>query len=251
MNTDNKIFSLFPAMVLVLIMVTTACKKEHCLDCFKGTGEIVTEERVLGDFGKIILYDRINLNITQDTINSVSIEGGAHIIPYVATEIVDGVLSIRDDNRCNWVRSFKKEINVDLHCKQLFMIEYRGAGAVKSTNTLVSDSVELNFWDGSGCITLDVDCRMVRVHQHTGCGDAELSGKTQFASFYNHGNGQLRCRQLIAQTVDINAQCTNESYLYAGTYLFARIGYVGNVYYAGNPTIESVIIDQGQLIPIE
>jgi hypothetical protein len=235
--------------ILSLLVIFSACKKEHC---FKSAGNWISEDRLLENFGKIVLYDNINLYITQDTVNRLSIQGGSHIIPYVLTEVKDGVLTIRDENSCNWLRSYKKKINVFLQCKTLFMIEYRGAGEVKSMNTIVSDSVELNFWDGSGCISLNLDCRMVRVHQHTGCGDAELSGRTTNASYYNRGNGQLRSRNLISDYTDIDAKCTNDSYIYAGNTLFARIGYIGNVYYAGHPTtLDTVITERGQLFRLD
>ncbi len=239
-------------IILVLLTFAAGCQKEHCLDCFKGTGQKTTEQRTLGDFSSIELFDHINLYLISDSLNTVTIEGGANIIPYVLTEITDGKLTIRDENRCNWVRNFKKEINVFLHYKNLSKLEYRGSGIIQSMDTLVSDSLELNFWDGSASINMAVKCCTLRVHQHTGCGDAEISGSAHYAYYYNRGNGQLRNRGLIASIVEIDAKCTNDSYVYATDALVARIGYIGNVYYAGRPTsIETKITERGRLIPLE
>jgi hypothetical protein len=239
-------------LIWVCMLGFTACEKEHCLDCFKGTGEIITEERTLENFNTINLSDRMNLYIQQDTVDKVIVEAGEKLISSVITEVDDGVLTIRDDNKCNWVRSYKKEINVYLHCSNLFMINYYGAGNVKSTNTIVSDSLALNFWDGSGVITLNVNCMMVKVALHTGPGDAEISGNTQYAAYYTRGNGQIRCSDLKSVNSDIDSKGTNDCYINCTGHLFARIGYIGNVYYSGSPTIiESEITERGQLIPLE
>lgn len=243
-------------MRLLLLMLSLfffeGCKKEHCLDCFKGTGDVINEERVIEEFYKISLSDRINLYITQDSINKVVVEGGEHLLPFVVTEVKDGILNIRDDNRCNWVRSFKEDINVYLHCKSIYLIEYTGSGEVRGLNTIHSDTIELNYWGGSGCITLDVECNMVKVHQHTGCGDAELSGKTGKAYYYNRGTGQARCRNLITSAAEIDSKCTGDSYIYTNHSLAAGVRYIGNVYYAGQPDIiYSEVTERGRLIPLE
>lgn len=242
----NGLLLIIPAFI---VLVFAGCKKENC---FKSTGKIVTEERQLEDFGKIELSDYINLFITQDTVNRILVEAGENLISAVVTEVNDGVLVIKNNNMCNWMRSYKKQINVYLFCRNLFMINYNGAGDVKSMNTIVSDSVELNFWSGAGQISLDVQCRIVRIHMHTGVGDAEVSGTTQYLSCFYRGNGQVRCTNLQASDAYIDSKGTNDCYINTTGHLSARIGYIGNVYYSGQPSsIESEITERGRLIPLE
>jgi hypothetical protein len=241
--TSILLFSLF-----VWVMMS-GCKKDHCLDCFKSAGEQVSEDRSCSDISEIELYDRINLYLTQDTFCSIRVEAGEHLIKGVITEVEGSRLIIRNENRCNWVRSFDNTINVYLSIRTFRKIDYRGAGEVKSTNTITNDTVELNFWDGSGLISLDVVCKEARVHCHTGCGDGELRGNAESAYFYNRGNGQIRCSELRAKSAIIDSKCTNDCYIYASESLSARIGYIGNVYYKGNPpVIDSVITERGHLI---
>jgi hypothetical protein len=252
--SKRKQYLFFPGAALLMMLVTLVftmegCKKDRCL---KSTGSIIKEERQLGDFGKIILTDNINLYITQDSINRAEVEAGANLIPYIKTEVENRVLTVRDDNTCNWMRSYKKKINVYLHCRELFLLEYRGGGNVSGTNTIVSDTLELDFWDGSGSVTLDVNCRTVRMHLHTGPGDAFISGTTQNAYYYTRGNGLIRCDKLKSGYTLVDAAGTNDSYVHSSGMLIASIGYIGNVYYSGNPgLILPQINERGQLIPLE
>jgi hypothetical protein len=239
-------------MIFVLLCIFIGCRKDHCLDCFKSSGKIKMEERALADFGKIVLSDRINLFIRQDSVNRVVVEAGANLLPGIVTKIENEILTIRDDNKCNWVRSYKKNINLYLYCRHLFMIDYKGAGDVKGLNTIVSDSVEFNFWDGSGIISLDLQCRMVRVHLHTGPGDIELTGTTQNALYYARGTGSIKCRNLISGYTYIDSKGTNDHYINCSNELFARISSSGNVYYTGHPGIINTEINAGgSLIPLD
>jgi hypothetical protein len=235
-------------IILISLLMNAGCKKDRC---FKSAGKITTEERALDDFVKIVLSGDINLFIQQDTVNRVVVEAGANLIPWIFTKTEDEVLTISDGNTCKWMRSYKKEINVYLYCRHPFMIEYRGAGDIKGLNTIVSDSLVLDFWDGSGIITLDVQCKILKVNMHTGPGDAELTGTAQEALYYCRSNGQLRCSGLITGYVYIDAKGTNDSYVYSNYYLGARIGYIGNVYYTGSPQVISAEINErGQLIEL-
>jgi hypothetical protein len=168
----------------------------------------------------------------------------------ITTEVEDGVLKIRDENQCNWVRSYKKEINIYLQCRELSKIIYSGAGNVTGMNTIVSDSMEYDFWSGSGVISMDIQCRLLHANMHTGPGDAILTGTAQSAYYYSNGNGKLKCDGLKAEHVDFDWVSTNDCWINCSNDLTGTIGYIGNVYYTGNPAVIQVQEkDQGQLIP--
>jgi hypothetical protein len=239
-------------LLLFLTISLASCKKEHCFDCFKSTGKIVTEERSLEHFSSIHVSGQIHVLIKQESMNKAIVEAGQNLLNGIATRVEDGVLYIENNNKCNWVRSFKKDINITLYCKELAMITYTGAGTIRSSGTIVSDVLELDYWSGSGEVILDVQCSRVLVHMHTGPADAEISGTTDYAYFYTRGNGQARCRGLVSKKVEIDWKGTNDCWVHCTEELFANIGYIGNVYYAGNPpVIQAVITERGQLIPLE
>jgi hypothetical protein len=237
---------------LLVAILLTGCEKEHCFDCFKSAGKTISQERECPPFRDILLEDRINLTITHAAQNRLTVEAGENLIDGVMTEFDGSQLHIWNANRCNWVRSFENTINITLALDSLESIDFRGAGAVTSSNTLPCDTLTLNFWDASGTVTLQVACNEARVHLHTGCGDAFLSGTTNTAYYYNRGNGAIRCSELVSVGTTVDSKCTNDCYIHAGYWLNARIGYIGNVWYAGHPAlIDSVITERGRLIPLD
>jgi hypothetical protein len=239
-------------LVLILVGCASACNKEDCPDCLQKAGSMARESRDLDVFREIRLSDRINLVITQDTVNRVLIEAGKNLIPEVVTQVEAGVLTIRDDNTCNWVRSYENSITVYLQCKELRNIYYDGAGSITGTNEMVADTLEVNLWDGSGKIRLQTDCDELRVHLHTGCGDVEIYGKARNAYYYSRGNGQIHNENLDVPGIYIDASCTGDLFVRATEHIFARLGYDGNVYYWGKPAnVESEISGNGRLIPME
>lgn len=243
------------SLIVLLLLFCSACDKDHSFDCFRSTGAVTTETRTVGDFYEICLEDNVNLYITQDTTlsqNYLYVEAGENLIAGIETEVSEGILYLRNANRCNWVRSYKVPVNVYLFCRSLFVFDYRGAGDIKAMNTVVADTLEFNFWGASGCVTMDVRCKKVKVHQHTGCGDAELTGVCQEAYYYTRNAGQIRCSGLHTPLAMIDSKNTNDSFIFADDHLIAGVRYTGNVWYAGHPhLIDSVTTERGRLLPLD
>jgi hypothetical protein len=96
--------------IMTISLFSLSCNKENRCDCFKSTGDITSESRNISDFKKIILEDNINLYITPDTIYSLTIEAGAHLLKSIKTEVTDSCLILKNENKCNWVRNYKDKI---------------------------------------------------------------------------------------------------------------------------------------------
>lgn len=237
---------------IVFIPLLWACNKSECPDCLKSTGEIITEERILSEFNKVIVYSRINLNLIQDTVNKIIIEAGENLLPKIITEINDGFLTIRDDNKCNWVRSYKNEINITLYCKTLNLIDCRTTGYVRGLNTFQVDTFDVNAWDGNPEIKFDIIAKSTYVRMHTGPGSVELSGTSGQAYYYSRAYGPINCKNLITPYAFIDIRCVSDAYIYSNSLIEGEIGYIGNVYYAGNPQILEVNMwHDGKLLPID
>src|SRR6266498_3690513 len=78
-----------------------ACGKGICI---QGTGDITTETRTVAPFTEINLYNRVNVILTQDTMNLVQVETGRHLLSGIETSVSDNGLTIADNNTCNWAR---------------------------------------------------------------------------------------------------------------------------------------------------
>ena len=69
-------------------------------DCFNGTGIVKKETRILGDFDSIYVDRRLNIVLVQDSVNFAVVEAGEHLLDMIETEIQNGELTLRNNNKC-------------------------------------------------------------------------------------------------------------------------------------------------------
>ena len=237
---------------LLLSVMLISCEKSEVGDCFKGAGNIIIVTRDLDDFNHIFLNDNINLIITQDKRCGVKIEAGENLIPSIITEVSDRCLIIRNNNTCDWVRSYNKEIDVYVTVDELISIDYISSGNVLSTNTIVADSLNVAVWDGSGIIDLDIETGISVLSLHYGAVDFIVRGTSVVNFIYAASYGPFFCEDLETAFTFMNNRGSNDCYVNCTKHLGVDIEYTGNIYYKGNPeTISANITGTGQLIELE
>ena len=153
-------------LFIIPLFFLLTCKKENNCDCLKGTGKIVKEERTVAHvnyfkFGR----GKLNCFITNDSIYKVEIEAGSHLIDLIKTEVRGDTLFFTNDNKCNFMRSYKPQINIYISTPDLVGIIQTGVGKIKSTNTLTGSFISVETWS-SGDVTLDVNCDDFKSHLH-------------------------------------------------------------------------------------
>jgi hypothetical protein len=236
-------------LFFILFSTLFSCKKENKCDCLNSTGDIITEERNLGAFENIILNDDVNLFIRQDTFYSCKVEAGENLLSEIVTEVSDNTLKISNNNSCNWVRSFKKKVNISLTFPKLYYIEYNGSGTIVCPDTLFADSIRVDSWDGTGSIQMVINTNMSRFNLHTGPADINISGFSGVNYLYFAGNGKADLSNLQNGYTFITSKSTNDTYINVSKELDAWIDYVGNVYYKGNPySVKTKYTGSGRLI---
>jgi len=234
-----------------IILLFSGCQKINMCDCFKSTGKPTVEHREIPYFEHIILEDNVNIILTQDNECSVKVHAGENIIGSIITEVNNNTLTIRNDNTCDWVRSYNDDIDVYLSVENLVSIVYRAAGDIISTNTIVSDSLNIGVWDGSGSIDLDILTVKSVLSLHYGTVDFHIQGTTEVNYIYASSFGPFYCEDLEANFTFMNNRGSNNCYVNCKTRLEVTIENIGNIYYKGNPEIVANITGTGQLIPLD
>ncbi len=241
---------LFPAYLLLIVLLFAGCEKENMGDCFKSTGKTVRESRAVERFSTIEIDDRINLYITYSNERSLEVEAGENLQEFIRTEVKNGTLWIENDNRCNWVRSYKKDINVYLSTNELTELIYRGSGNVEYTNLFKTERFNLDMWRASGNVYLQLDCPNIELKSHTGPVDLQCRGFGNKLVAYTNGLGKMNTTHLIAKDVlAVNANSGQLS-VRSDSILNANIDGNGDILYSGNPSIELKDNGKGDLIEI-
>ncbi len=234
---------------VLIIVLFWGCKSENMGDCFKGTGkEVEVVREIPPGIQRIILKDNVHLVITQDSVESLKLTGGANVLKLVKTIVNGNELEIRNDNTCNFVRSYRKDIIAFLHIKDPQYLRYEGAGKVTTTNMINTTTFTCDMWDGSRDLRLCLDVDTINCFNHVGPGDVKMHGTAKYARLYSDGNGFMEADSLDVDIVNIDWRGTGNCTVATDSILEVTIHYIGDVYYKGDPKITSNLLHDGKLI---
>jgi len=208
------------------------------------------EQRMLAGFHTVELEDRVDLLLEHRSANTVAVECGLNLIGQVITEVRDSVLYVRNDNRCNWVRSFKPRITLKVSIDAVGRLVLRGTGNVSTADTIVRPKFIVEQWGAQGSTSLTLDVDGIDIALHTGSGDVTLSGRClNNANLFSGIMGPIDASGLIARRVQVNNSGVADIRCWVGEYLDVQLYDVGDVYYRGDPSeVRSLITGSGELI---
>ncbi|MCW3070680.1 MAG: hypothetical protein JWO44_570 [Bacteroidetes bacterium] len=233
-------------LLLLLPLLFSSCKKENRCDCIKRTGEIIKDVRHPGEFDKILVENNLNVFITEDSVTEVTVEAGENIAPLIKTEVMNGTLFIRNKNRCNWSRSYKKPLNVYIRMPKITFITSDGTGDIKSLNTITTDTLDVQT-KNSGNVELTVNNLRVLTHMH-GSGDVTLHGITSEHDISIGGTAYIYAQELQTTYTYIHTFTLGISYIRASSLLICRLDEKGDIFcYGAPPSVQKEQNGTGQL----
>ena len=89
-----------------MVLLCFACDSETAPDCFQLAGNTVQVPFEVNSFNKIRMEHNMSLVIREGDTQEVILETGENLLPDVLVYVEDGVLVLRDNNQCNYVRDF-------------------------------------------------------------------------------------------------------------------------------------------------
>ena len=222
--------------ILLIILVTMGCSKNQG-GCFTSSGEITTEKREATAFRFIELNNNVDVFLTYAPEYSIEVHAGKNIIKGIKTYVDNNTLVIKNENTCNWVRSYEKPIEVYISTPTLDSIVYQASGNLTSTNQFLTDSLKLDVLEGAGSIDLNVRTDRSTFNLHYGTVDLNVKGNSHIAYLYSGAYGPANLRNLYTVFTFLTNNSTNNCYVWASFQLDAKIENVGDVYYWGDPPI--------------
>jgi hypothetical protein len=235
--------------IALMVLLLTGCRRENMDDCFTSMGPLRSEVRAVGTFALVDLDDRIDLVLENRGSGTVQVEAGRNLLGQVRTEVVNGVLRVRNDNRCNWVRSFKERITVRVPVQEVQQLTLRGTGDVWNSDTIRHEEFRVEQWGAMGTVRLGVSVQRIYIGLHTGAGDVVLTGRAmEFANYYADMLGSIDATGLIAPLVNVNNSGVGDFRCHAEVELNVAIRDAGDVYYTGDPLLNSTITGTGRVV---
>ena len=177
---------------------------------------------------------------------------GENLLDGIKTAVSSGHLVIRNENHCDWLRSFEVPVNVYIIFTRLDTIVTSAAGNLTFTNAWRNDSIQFNVEEGAGKIDLKLDVFKSWVYIQYGVTDVVMSGRSQVSFFSNNGYGPVNALDLVTNYTYMSTQSPNDCFVYVEGELGVTINNIGNVYYKGSPgKIDQQLNSSGKLIHLE
>jgi Putative auto-transporter adhesin, head GIN domain len=233
-------------LLLCLQVLAFSCKRESCA---LSSGDNARITRSLPPFNEISLYDKINLIVTQDSLQQLTVEGGKNFITGISTDVTNNVLTIKNNNKCNVFSDPGYQINVFISGNQLQKIDYYGSGNITSTNVLHAPVFVIDSWYGTGSVKLNLVASQANAIVRNNNADITISGQSVNTYVYCSEAGSVNLADLVSSNVDIEQKSIRDVYVNATGTLNAKILYKGSVFYKGQPAaIDTLITNSGRLI---
>lgn len=247
-----KVKVIVPIVLLTAYLLLSGCSREQLDDCYTNTGPETKVERSVGAFHSIELYNNVNLVLTQGSDFQLTVEGGNNILSAIKTDVSDSTLIIHNTMKCNWMRTYHREITVYATLPNLRDLRYESSGDVKNTGQFFLDSLNINIRGGAGTFDLNLNVNKLILSMHYGTTDVHVKGESRITVIAAESYGPFYCNELKSNIVYINNRGSNDCYIHAIHELEAKIFSLGNIYYTGDPYhIDCAIEGSGKLIKVD
>ncbi len=240
---------------ILSLIIVFACDSENAGDCFQTTGSIIKEEVSLSSFDKILVNRDIELIIKQGTEQKVVIETGENLLNDVEAIVVDGKLTLTDNNTCNYVRSYgvTKVYVTSPNIKEIrssTQYDIRSDGVLTyPILTILSEDFGFPGSVTSGNFILEIDNNSFRL-VFNNLSNCFISGKTNNLSItFASGTSRFEGQNLIAQNVQLSNRSSNDIIVNPQLSIKGKISGIGNVIALTKPDIIDVEeVYKGRLI---
>ncbi len=234
-------------IILFCCFLLSSCDSETAFDCIKKPGSTVTQFVETSMFDTVILKDNIDLVVSNgDT--SVFVESGKNLLPKIRFETVNNILTISNDNTCNWSRKYTAA-TVYLSHPDLKEIQLLGYGNLTAIDTLIFNYLRIISLDSSSDVDLTLSGNKLYISSNN-ISNFNLDGEVWElnAGFY-YGDGILEARNLLVDYAIITHTGTNTMRIKPLSRLEGTINNIGSIeIYAAPAEIEIKLNGSGRII---
>jgi hypothetical protein len=226
MTTISKFIT---ALIMSLLLVSCQFNGDFGFGV-RGNGDVETVERSISDnFTEIKVSRGLDVYLTQSDDVSLIVEADENLHDIIITEVDNGVLRITTDENI----SFSKSKKVMVTFKDIKKISATSGSDVFSTNTIVTDNLELTTTSGSD-MELDINVQVADCRSTSGS-DLRVSGRTDKLYAEATSGSDIKAGNLKAKVSEARATSGADITLNTSEELYAKATSGGDIKYYGNP----------------
>lgn len=223
---------------ILLLVGMTSC------DFLKGSGKVSTENREVSGFNKVSLSGIGDLEISQGSTESLSIEAEDNIIPKITTDVKDGTLEIGFDSKV-WNILPTRPVKFHLVMNQLNKVDTSGAGSV-TVKDLETDTLEINV-SGTGNVSMANLAANTLTINIAGLGNFDVSGNVNSQQVTINGAGRYQAGDLQSKSAKIVVNGGGGATVWVTDTLDVQVAGIGGVDYYGHPNVTPNITGAGKV----
>ena len=187
----------------------------------------------------MFLHEHLEYVLVQDTVEKVVLIGGKNLLNFVIVDVSDGLLDISNTNKCNFLRSYKKKIRVEIHFIELINIHFEGTESLTNKDTLQFNWMTFLIRDGAGPVALNFNADVIYATVSHGWGDFTFNGTVNYANLNVRSNGFCDTYGLkVKDSLTVISNTQGYVKVNANNVKFkSEIDLDGDIYYKGIPTL--------------
>ena len=234
-------------LILLLLMGTSlACSIPFGVNFIKGSGNVVTEERDVDHFNRIVISGMGRVIINQGDEESLTIETDDNLMRYIETKVQSKTLEVGfTDDVKRKVLDPSDSLIYRINVIDLNAVDITGAGSFEI------DDLNVNHLDLdlSGAANVSIDSLIADdlVVTISGAGNLDLTGQVVTQEINLDGMGRYNALDLESQTAEVRIDGAGNAKIWVYESLNVIIGGAGSVDYYGNPNLTKDISGAGSV----
>ena len=213
------------------LFVVTSCSQ------IEGSGNIVKQKRETAVFTGVEAGGAFEVEIKTGPLNVVTVESDDNILPYIKTEVVEGVLEISNKRKFSFENAHFK---VFITTPTLNFIKASGAAKIMSVDDIKNvHSIKMES-SGAANIKAMVNAPDIQINA-SGASHIELTGRTRNFNAKASGSSAVKCSSLQSENAQIAASGASTIHTHASVKIEATASGAATIYHLGTNNIKQKI----------
>lgn len=220
------------------LLINASCKKDSA--CFHSYGKDTSFSISTSPYDSVVVSGDFNLNLIQSNEYRVEIVGGENNAKFIEIEHENEKLTLSNRNKCNWLRDYDKELQVNLYFEDLYEIRSTGQTYIYNDTPLILDTLFVHI-TGVGDIKLSFDSLNYLWSEMYVLGDLELEGNMNTLNCNVTSFGNLKAKNLRANNLFIETSNEGDAHIYPMQFTKATCSSIGNIFYYNEGEVVEIL----------
>lgn len=227
----------FIRLFLSMFLAVNAASAQDLVEKkIQGNGIISSKARHVSEYDKVTLNGLLRAELVGGQEGNIKVKAEENLVPYITTEVNQGILEISVEEGYALAPSNGKEILITVPFENLDAIHIIGSGEILTTEAIKTENFETKvIGSGVAKVLLAAENATASI---IGSGGIELQGNVQAFTCKVIGSGDINAKGFKSEKVDATGTGSGDIVVYVTEEFRAKVNGSGDIKYRGNPEKE-------------